>query len=73
MKEASEAVNLDAMSVREIGEYLHSATPNRIAARYAKNKLAAMQHRLAGRIAAACEYEATCEELYKRLPKKERW
>lgn len=73
MKEAREAVNLDAMSVRELAEYLHGATPNRIATRYANNKMIAMQHRLAGRIAAADLYEVTCEELYKRLPKKERW
>lgn len=73
MKEASEAVNLDAMSVRELAEYYRDANPRKMATRYAKNKLNATLHRLDGRIALAGEYELTCDELYNRIPKKERW
>lgn len=66
--------NLDAMSEADLWAWLE-ANPraSKVQRHYAQSKIAAISHRLAGRITDALRYEQECERLYATMPKRVRW
>ena len=68
----SGCMNLDGISedeLRQVASY-HEHTGMRA---YALNKLEAVNLRRIGHINAAVDFEARCDRIYERMPKKLKW
>lgn len=77
--------NLDGMTISSLRQFAartgaasekqHGAKADwlRLAASYAKHKLAAMEYRSSGEIQRALRHEAACDNIYQQIPKRMRW
>lgn len=69
----SKAENLDAMTERDLTAFIARTGPRKLTTQYARQKRQAMRLRLAGNTQEALSKEKKCDELYRRIPAKERW
>lgn len=70
----AEEINLDCfVSPEELDPFIENKSLPENVRRYAKQKKAAMTHRLAGQIQEAIIAESNCDALFKHIPEPYRW